>query len=140
MEDFVSIEQAVKLEELGFNEEVFFHFNSETKEIAPIEGASYSEGGPFDTYDVLEDVTKYGLIPAPTLSQAQKWLRNVKGIDIDVQFFFGSEGKLYYIYIGQYSKLHYERVGVEYSYEKALSAGISKALELLKQEKNGNKA
>lgn len=138
-EDYCSFEQAVKLVKLGFKEEVFFHFNSETKEIEPIEGASYSEGGPFDTYDVLEDVTKYGLIPTPSLSQAQKWLREVKKIYIEIRHYRDKRVTKFEMAVGRpsskgwgfnswVSQFRFD------TYEQALSAGIDKALELLKEE------
>lgn len=136
-EDYVSFEQAKALKELGFDWEVFFQFNYKTKEIEPNEGNSYSEGGPFDTYDVLIDVTKCGSIPAPTLSQAQKWLREVKGIALNIiahdgggyhwESIFLPEGPEYEDFIGPDNRLFP-------TYEQALSAGINEALEFLNEE------
>lgn len=126
-EDYVTFEQAKALKELGFNEKVFFYFNYETKEIEPNSGASYSEGGPFDTYDVLRDVTKYGSIPAPTLALTQKWLREVKGID--VHYSYGRKKWTYY-WGRRWTQAIYEE---EYDTPiEALSAGIDRVIKYLK--------
>lgn len=114
-EDFVTYEQAKKLKDLGFvwkcisvydeekNFKIFKHFRN------------------------FNEVKEY-YISAPTLSQAQKWLREVKGILILIQhnknFYWtistnDSDDEIIAIY-------DYE------TYEKALMGAINKALELLK--------
>ena len=133
-EDFVNFEQAKALKELGFDWKVFFQFNYRTKEIEPNEGNSYSEGGPFDTYDVLEDVTKYGCIPAPTLAQAQKWLREIKGKIIIPCVMHIENIMKYDFYIADEPIDLFDYSDGFDTYEQALSAGIDKALEFLKSE------
>lgn len=82
------------------------------------------------------------VISAPTLAVAQKWLREVKGINIQIQSCFDSVNCQYNVVIGyDYfihridgkmtilpSDIHYQ------SYEESLEAGIKKCLEIFLQE------
>lgn len=108
-EDFITYEQAVQLKELGFD------------------------------WDCSNNSMKYLGVETPTLSQAQKWLREIKGINILVNIATNKETyitkKVFYfkwfnsefIFCGV-SKYHYA------TYEEALLEGINKTLELLKIE------
>lgn len=109
MEDYVDFEQAIKLEEFGFDWECSNN-----------------------------DMTYLG-VKTPTLSQAQKWLREVKKIHIIVRF--GICGKHYdkpycfeiyqdngEVFLGRFIEYEFR------TYENALSEALDKALELLKDE------
>lgn len=73
-------------------------------------------------------------LSAPTLYQSQKWLREVKGIEV---YIIPHKDRTYKTYI-DYNKIDCdgtyditETLGVYTSYVDALSAGITKALEMI---------
>lgn len=125
MEDYVSFEQAKTLKELGFDWECNHWFH------------------PLELYKVLESVSYCNHnrftrpYSAPTLAQTQKWLREVKGIALNIlahdgggyhwESIFLPVGPEFGDFIGPDNNLYD-------TYELALSAGIDKALELLKEE------
>lgn len=133
-EDFVTYEQAIALKKLGFDEYCDYIFTSQ---------------GKICTKVILSfDYTKReGYVDAPTLSQAQKWLRE-KGIHVSVNPYRGydvdADGKLYNVHLlWGFELMDMENVdfmddagGNHTSYESALSAGIEKALELLTDKLN----
>lgn len=118
-EDYCTYEQSIKLKELGFDW---------------IYGEGFQEKTYYNNLKTLcqfdeEIVTTE--VPAPTLAQAQKWIREVKGVVLVVQF---GRGKywwdIFYSNKNIYAPLDYD------TYEQSLSAGIDKALELLKEREN----
>lgn len=131
-EDYVSYELALKLKACGFDEPCDHYY---TKEDAPDETAwivpttgredfNADSGCPFCK----------PLCSAPTLAHAQKWLRE-KGIAVSVQA-NEIQGELCYsadiITIKGVNEL--VDGGFDYmGYEAALSAGLSAALELIKE-------
>lgn len=119
MEDYVTYEQAVKLKELGFDWDVHYLYTP-NKEFEHIDPELFDYGWDIN-YDYVECLK--GSISAPTLAQAQKWLREVKQIDL----FVTKELSKYYWYIGKEFQ-----IGNCDTYEQSLSLGIDKALELLK--------
>lgn len=116
-EDFVSFEQAKKLCNLGFDLKCIACYDEGEFEITSEYPTNYNSGR-----------YRYNLISAPTLSQAQKWLREVKETEVIV---IRIDEDIYsYIIYGELvnvsSKTHFN------FYEQALSAGIDKAFKLLK--------
>lgn len=113
-EDFVTYEQAVLLKELGFDWKCnhYYHLYDELATLSVI--SEYENSNEFD-----KNWT------APTLSQAQKWLREVKQIDL----FITKELSKYYWYIGEEFQ-----IGNCDTYEEALSVGIDSALEQIKEK------
>ncbi len=120
-EDFVSYEQAVKLKECGFGEPCITYLNPKYGKRVVIAGKEIT----------MKDCTPSEVL-CPSLSQAAKWLREVKGI------------KVYPIYDYIIQKWYYH-CGLKVNrtkcseasyatYESALSAGIDAALELIKEE------
>lgn len=126
VEDYVTFEQSVKLKKLGFDwecdhvyygENVNYVFTSERKR-------------NYNTEDYRFSV--------PTLSQVQKWLRDVKGVIICIEpRFYKNKKPLvgydYHIFDkdnGWYS--HVESKTVYDTYEQSLTSGIDKVLEILK--------
>lgn len=129
-EDYVSYPLALALKKHGFDWPCRHHYDIED---AP-EGC-YWEGCSLHKKNHNEDIPKFS---APTLWQAQKWLREKKGIAVSVQ---ASEiqGELWYSADIISTKGISELVngGFDYiNYESALSAGIAAALELI--EKKGD--
>lgn len=136
-EDFVTYEQAIKLKELGFNWLCDKYYATQ----------NYCEGNnPYDFVTIgagdLIYYPKYredendGWIPdeewcvsAPTLAQAQKWLREVKETEVivdridDVVYSYTIYGQL----ANFSAKTHFN------FYEQALKIGIDRAIELLKE-------
>lgn len=126
-EDYVSLEVAKMLKEKGFNEYcgAYYHLNwddmteEERFEIAPSHNFRNRNNG----YRV----------GAPTLYEAQKWLRSAKGLHIEVSYM----SKNYWIYeiltIPNHDLIGLsDRMNVNYmSYEEALTAGIHEALILI---------
>lgn len=135
-EDYVSFEQAKALKELGFDWEVshFYGLNEANEpKLCRLP----------DTLGGQDNHNKYhGNFSAPTLSQAQKWLREK---EIEVGVFANFDGELpngKWVWLMRKFNTHlYDTVFTEDinydTYEQALSAGIDKALELLKEESNG---
>lgn len=144
-EDFVTYKQAVQLKELGFNWECNKFYATQ----------NYCEGNnpySFDTIIVgdLLDSPKYkedendGWIPdeewciaAPTLSQSQKWLRDIKNIHIiiNIDRWLITTPYRFEIYQGFGENLIHQYTQNDFpTYEQALSVGIDKVTELLKQQ------
>lgn len=133
--DYVSFETALALKATGFNYPCRYYY---TREDAP-EGSVWhttSEDAPIDY-----NRTVYARCSMPSLWQAQKWLREVKNIDVLVW-------ECNCVYIWVISKACDEQTRIapilmsdeegedEYSgkwlsYEAALRDGIKKALELI---------
>lgn len=142
MEDFVTYEQAKKLKELGFDLKCYYRFNVD-RQLVP--NVMYRNAG-VDSDDVAMNVNFrcIGDISAPTLAQAQKWLREVKDIIIGIDFDNWNDKYECHVYkrmgySGENIRDMYgsQLVTNEYhedfdTYEQSLSAGIDKALELLK--------
>ena len=120
MEDFVTYEQAKILKDLGFDWECLYPY-TEKKIIG-------YHPSPINWNN--DENAKYGIISAPTLAQAQKWLREAKGILILIQ-----HNKNFYWTIST-NESDDEVIAIyEYeTYEKALLGAINKALEIIKNK------
>ena len=125
-EDYVSFGQAKALKKLGFN-------------WGAMKGYAHFPGEKVKSFNAQEENinSKYSKwhFAAPTLAQTQKWLREVKGIAINVIAHDGG----YYHWEGVYlpsAPINYSTVLYKdrfSSYEEALSDGIDKAIEILKE-------
>ena len=132
--DFVSFKTAKKLEEKGFKEGCLLHYTST--------GGFYSN--EIDTYDRPNQFLDYsdflkcfnvgnsiGLIDAPTISQALKWLRERKKIHICISYSDNINTMWEYEVILLDGAL-YQNAGDGYmSYEEAALAGIEYVLDNL---------
>lgn len=139
-EDYASYELALKLKACGFDE--------------PCRDFYWTSDGTFKHTDALVHKNSVGcdtMVAAPTLWQAQKWLREVKNIIVDVSPDWDSEdycmadyltGEWYFSVWKDGDRVHCnfdpnaeeERIWMFEKYEQALSAGIAAALELIGQE------
>lgn len=139
-EDFVTYEQAVKLKELGFNWKCRYFYDERDKLPLPFTEMITSFEGDFKdvTSDtMLEDFNKCtGIYSSPTLAQIQKWLYEKYELWIEVTIkakndftlcIVNNFGSIKFINDKEYTDLR--------TPEQALSAGIDKALELLKEKK-----
>lgn len=144
-EDFVSYEQAVKLHECGFDWKCLSYYtndytNDNPEDITREVKLHHNWTSPYNHNRVV------GRISAPTLWQAQKWLREELGIHIGVtpysDYSTDADGKVcdrwdfwgfdLYVVVGGERLTNNDD---EYdSYEQALSAGIDAALELIEKK------
>lgn len=125
-EDYVTFEQAQKLKQLGFDWECNHYYHL------------YDEQDTLSTLSKFENSNKFDKNwSAPTLAQAQKWLREVKGIIIIPHVIHVEDILKYDFYIyGELLDIECDFEGFN-TYEFALSEGINKALNFLKEQENG---
>ena len=145
MEDYVTFEQAKKLKELGFDWECSHYYeghnNPRLKESTQFSGEHYYVK---DFYHNFNDFNSHHGQPgwpncsAPSLSQAQKWLREVKKINVEVIACFNRSLDMWqwdcFIQSLEDDEIDESTISHD-TYEKSLSAGIDRALELLKENK-----
>lgn len=144
VKDFVAFETARKLKEAGFVQEwddgghkFLYVAHDKICRISDIGCYNYVDE-PKDTWDIPTE--NY---PCVTLWQAQKWLREVKGIDINISVYREIDGTVspqiikrsYECEITTYDDEDYIPYSEDEtyfpSYEAALSAGIDVALNLI---------
>lgn len=139
-EDFVTYEQAKKLKELGFEWEVMYFYDIKG-ELIP-NNDNFYKAGVVSVKDLAENMNDLPthVYSAPTLAQAQKWLREK---EIEVAVFAEFDGELrtgQWVWLMRKFTTHLfdtvfsgdENLNYD-TYEQACSAGIDKALELLKE-------
>lgn len=140
-QSYVTFNQALLLKELGFNWTVDFYYSQEG---APDGHVWFHPLQSRMNYNNLTEYANLKRASAPTLAQAQKWLREVKGINISI-----IAGERNDIYHGRYYWKEtflpgFKEKGQQWidwfiksqypwfdTYEEALSAGLSKMLLLL---------
>lgn len=120
--DYVSYEIAKKLKENGFREPCFSHFTNT--------GTVWNcrDMEDFNSYEWLDVYSR------PTLWQAQKWLRNEKGIHIEIYVNIKGTWNSKVINLNDSATALSGSITRD-SYEEALSAGIEAALEILNEKK-----
>lgn len=125
--DFVPFETAKKLKAAGFDYPCYWYYTSEN---APAGCHWVAYTGMLPTKNTTEN-SNYS---KPELYQAQKWLREVKGIAVNVIAHDG--GKYDYDIVFLPNSADYggllNRSPWCSTYEEALSEGIDDALELIK--------
>ena len=135
IEDYVTYEVAKLLKEKGYDEEcnAYYHNDKSNEYCGVNDGERFElcEGGFYNKCNKYRDA-------APTLYEAQKWLREMYGIYVLVTPYHNSDyGKFLtfdiYRKIDCYPYLEYvnDSDDVFYFYEEALNAGIKKALEFI---------
>lgn len=124
-EDFVTYKQALALKKLGFDYNCDYNY-SEDKELYKYDYHS----------DFYSDTSSDSDLPAPTLAQAQKWLRKEKNLYVCVEIdITDTVNNIFYwtIYKLPYKKQIRKTRNFD-SPEEALSAGITECLKLLENE------
>lgn len=134
-EHYVSYECAQALKRFGFEEEVshyYIHFKSDGE-------VKLWSTNPPDNHNARLSINE--VCSAPRLDQAAAWLREVKGIDIEISAYQHLDGESIK---HQYSFVVLTINGKTFAntwynnYEQALSDAVDLALELLgKEENNG---
>ena len=137
-ECYVSLEVAKLLKEAGFDWEV----NHSYPNISALDNSCSGYMEDLSFYHNLND-GKYGGLSVPTLEVVQKWLREVKHLDISIHYdpTIKSQPYVYFIYdveekfndiLGIISPItHSYSDGYFYKYEEAQEEGIKKALEII---------
>lgn len=144
-EDYVSYDLALKLKACGFDEPCdHFYEHRFDPNNATLSGSNvHGEWNDIDAFkynfnSISDNRHKQSLIPycsAPLLYHAQKWLREKKGIEVVVEPRFcnykhiGYDWEIFDDFSGDYS-LRAPLPFVD-TYEAAISAGISSAIDLL---------
>lgn len=133
--DYCSYELSKTLKAVGFDELCRHYYDIED---AP--DGCYWEGGSLHKKNHNEDISKFS---APTLWQAQKWLREKCGIHIDVciysDYSTDADGEVcdkwdfwgFDLYVVAGGEKLTDDDGEHDSFEAALSAGIAAALEMI---------
>lgn len=136
--DYCDYDTCVALKELGFSEPTFAYYHgflsSKPLLYLVIDEDCMPEDG-VNVFDLLSNSNKYKdskNIDAPTLYDAQKWLREEKQIEI-VVLSRGMIGAPYYFQV--YTEDYVIADDKDYtSFEEALSEGIKEAVKILKEE------
>lgn len=156
IEDFVTFEQAKKLKELGFDWKCTHFYDYFDPDMLISAGRIVNEGGAAYALTVdklsenfnLDDPDIFERASAPTLAQTQKWLMEKQKLFVISEVYFKN------CMDGDYTNPEYEYIIVNFrdggalrtesgslfpqrlftTYEQAISEGIDKALEILKED------
>lgn len=130
-EDYVSYPLALALKKAGFDYPCYFYY---TRKDSPDDHvySTTSEEAPIDY-----NRSVYAGCSMPTLAQAQKWLREVKRIEVNASW--ESIKRYWFFYtnlmdVPDIVNLEDISDSVYSTYEQALSAGIAAALELIEKK------
>ena len=139
--DYCDYDTCVALKELGYNEPTLAYYHgflpSKPLLYLVIDEDCMPEDG-VNVFDLLSNSNKYKEsknIDAPTLYEAQKWLREEKQIEIVVHS-FDYVGEPYFADIHMYREVRCA-CGYADSYEEALAECIKEAVKFLKEIGNG---
>lgn len=120
-ETFVTFDQAQALKRLGFDWECRDYYYEDETQLCLVHSTYKNRNKEAD------------VCSAPTLCHAQKWLREVKNIEVNA--FFDYENDKWRWYLSEIPSLPYDTMLkkelVYDTYEAALSAGITAALKEL---------
>lgn len=135
IEDFVTYEQALALKKLGFDERCLYYYNV-NEQIVANERDYQEEVSVKDLYiSYNSEYTSYNRIDAPTLAQAQKWLRKEKNLCVcsEIDIVDTEDNKYFWtIYKLPSKKQIWKTISFD-SPEEALSAGITECLKILEK-------
>lgn len=129
-ECYVSYEIAKRLKACGFDESCYFYY---TKRNAPDGNVwcTLSEDAPVDY-----NKTEYAECSAPTLFQAQNWLRKKHKIIVDARCVYTELGVEWVAHWWDSDIKIYETTTISFaSYEEALADGILTVLDMTLKEK-----
>ena len=134
--DYCDYETCVALKELGYNRGAYaYYFPNHKGDLIfnthPMRGCSINEMVKgYNTYP--KDVMGHELIDAPTMWEAQKWLREEKKIEVVVLGEKEIGGPYYADIYTESGYAGYVHKPCE-KYEEALSEGIKEAVKILKE-------
>ena len=134
--DYCDYGTCVALKELGYNRGAYAYYFPNHKEdlifnTHPMRGCSINEMlRGYNTYS--DDTLGHELIDAPTMYEAQKWLRENRNLHVEVGYNPVLSWYVYRVWEHQDEIAEGEAFP---SYEEALSTAIYMAVEHLKEEK-----
>ena len=140
--DYCDYETCVALKELGFKERCVAYYDTEDNV-----GLLYNTQWTYDVIpcqycDLLESrnsATEYE-VDAPTLYDAQKWLREEKKIEVGASW--DNDEDNWYTYIKQIGFPDWSDTSVSHScyssYEEALLEGVRASIKILQDEQKEN--
>ena len=108
--EFIPYEQALELKELGFSEDVFVYYNTDTKELC----------------DVFKD------IPAPLYQQACRWFREKHNLIYTIEEVWEGDTEYYVVEITTHNRV--DDFLQECTYEEAELACLKKLIEIVKNK------
>ena len=137
--DYCDYETCVALKELGYNRGAYAYYFPNHKDdlifnTHPMRGCSINEMvRGYNTYS--KDTVGHELIDAPTMWEAQKWLREEKNIIVEVFVDDDSDTPITYnIYKdGECVCHHHGKYWSVKEWSEALSEGIKEAVKILKE-------
>lgn len=129
-EDLVTYEQALALKKLGFDLKVNHYYDDEGYIIENL--ADYSEEVPDGEYTSYDNFNYEDFCSAPTLEQAQKWLRKYKDLIVIPHPRRDCKGNVVW-YFTIFNSGNYKYSSEYNSYEESLSAGITECIKLLEK-------
>lgn len=133
-EDYVSIEVAKKLQEKGYRESCYATYLMEFKDEFTLSIGTYKKTEFEDLLHIPSKDMRLQYL-APTLYEAQKWLREKHEIHLITKCVCFHKLTHHHDYICEVyslgSKREYKEGYIRYTYEEALNAGILAALELI---------
>lgn len=140
-EDFVTYEQAIMLKKLRFDLPVnhCYHEDGTISEIFYDAETDESNDEPTSYGNLNQYDENYTLnLSAPTLAQAQKWLRKEKGLYLiwDMEQQYSNHISKFAWYVNDCHGYIINTLASEFEYdspEKALSTGITECLKLLEK-------
>ena len=133
--DYCDYETCVALRELGYKvpTSAYYITNDTTLYFVsnPFRGG-YATDCFYSHNSLREGVVTSNYIDAPTMWEAQKWLREEKGIIVGIINNFTIQAFDYYVSTWEEDRCRGDKYT---SYEDALQRGIKEAIKLLKEEK-----
>lgn len=138
-EDYVSYELAKKLKACGFNEPCNYGYSVKMRlepEVSFGEPKMVHSKAQKNYNDNRKGIEKrLSFCSAPTLAHAQKWLREAKGIAINVIAHDGGAYDYDIVFLPKAVDCDYpiDRATFSRAYEEALTEGIESVLELIKK-------
>lgn len=138
-EDFVTYEQAISLANLGFDKYCTHYYCSNRpnylNEVSPKTFGMYSIDYDFNYTEGTGNIDFDDCVSAPTLAQAQKWLRKEKNLYIYAEPIITNCVDKYFYTICEISNKMQTWSNIDFdSPEEALSAGITECIKLLENE------
>jgi hypothetical protein len=129
--EFCDIETCITLKALGFNEDCIAYYDVDDN-VGLLYNTYWSAGGPCQYFEVLqchntENNEEENFVDAPTIYQAQKWLRQ-NGVIVDHYNNFTTQEFKYYISTWDEDICTSNKYT---SWEEALSDGIKEATKLI---------
>ena len=148
--DYCDYETCVALKELGYNRGAYAYYFPNHKEdlifnTHPMRGCSINEMvRGYNTYS--KDTVGHELIDAPTMWEAQKWLREEKGIFVYIDVPWKTDDGLGWSHFccnkpmtEEDKEVCFASGGFYDSYEEALSEGIKEAVKIMKEDETIHK-